>query len=223
MAVETELKTIGDVVKREWDKLYNRETVTILSGQVVAVGEVVSFVAVGTTAIGAAAAGNTGDGTIGTVSAGTAAKAGAYRVTITTAQANAGLFSVEDPDGVTVGTGTVGVAYTGGPNFTISDGATDFIVGDAFTVTVATGSLKYKSYDNEAAAGANVVLGVMLEAVDATAGDLKGVILARGPAVVDKNSLVFGVGVTTDAEKDAAYEDLRRIGIVPRTGIGAAA
>lgn len=47
-----------------------------------------------------------------------------------------GTFSVTDPDGLTVGTGTVGNAFANQIAFTIADGSPDFIVGDGFDVTV---------------------------------------------------------------------------------------
>lgn len=99
---------------------------------------IVGPAAVTYTAAAAAVAGNTGNGTITatpTTSAGV--KAGVYKATITVAAANAGTFELEDPDGVTVGEGTVAVAFSrGGLAFTIADGATDFVVGDQFAITV---------------------------------------------------------------------------------------
>jgi phage tail sheath protein FI len=48
-----------------------------------------------------------------------------------------GTFSVTDPDGNAVGTGSVGNAFANQIAFTIADGTPDFIVGDGFDVTVA--------------------------------------------------------------------------------------
>lgn len=90
------------------------------------------------TAVGAAVAGNTGNGTITaspTITAG--AKAGVYTVTMLEPATNAGEFVVEDPDGISIGNGTVAVAFSaGGVAFTVADGSTDFAAGDQFTVTV---------------------------------------------------------------------------------------
>lgn len=97
--------------------------------------------AVTLTGAGAAVAGNTGNGTITAAPAVAAgSKVGAYRLTAIAAAANAGTFNFEDPDGVLIDTVTVGVAYTGGGigPFTIADGATDFVVGDQFTITVTS-------------------------------------------------------------------------------------
>lgn len=218
MATYTDKKRIGDVLKREWDKLYNRETVTLLAGQVVELGEVLSKVDVATTASSAAkAGGNTGDGAMGTVTPGSGAVAGVYTVRIVEAAANGGRFEVKNPNGQVVGEGNVGVAFSGGGlGFTLADGGTDFIVGDGFDITVGGGSGKYVSYNNEGTAGADAGDVIALEAVDATDADSGLVVLARGPAVVARGSLVFGAGVTTDAERDAAYADLEAKGIVIR-------
>lgn len=94
------------------------------------------------TATPAAAAGNTGNGTCGTVTLSAGAKAGVYTMSCFAAATNAGKFRLEDPDGLYVGTVTVASAFSaGGLAFTLADGATDFAVGDAFTITVASNTL----------------------------------------------------------------------------------
>lgn len=80
---------------------------------------------------------NTGTGTCGTVTVSAGAKIGVYTVEIDKVVSNAGAFIVRDPDGIYVGEGNVASAFSaGGLAFTIAD-ATDFIVGDGFTITVA--------------------------------------------------------------------------------------
>src|SRR5690242_4149823 len=120
------------------------KAITALSGQNLVRGQVVGAVTVGA-AVAAAFAGNTGNGVMGAVTTGANAKPGVYKVVIVEPAANAGTFIVEDPDGNIVGRGTVAVAFVGPINFTLADGATDFIAGDGFDVTVAAGSGKYKS------------------------------------------------------------------------------
>ena len=89
------------------------------------------------TAVAAAFAGNTGNGTMGAVTVSAGAKAGVYNLIVIEPGANAGVFQVIDPDGVFVGRGTVAVAFSaGGLAFTLADGATDFVAGDGFTITV---------------------------------------------------------------------------------------
>ena len=97
--------------------------------------------AAGLAAAGSEAAGNTGNGTItDTPTVGTGAKVGRYTVTIVEPATDAGEFTVEDPDGNTIGNGTVAVEFTGGGlTFTVADGSTDFAAGDQLYVDVSGG------------------------------------------------------------------------------------
>jgi hypothetical protein len=89
------------------------------------------------TATPAADAGNTGDGTLAAVVSDNTAQVGVYNAVCVAAATNAGSFLVTDPGGVVVGTATVDVEFVGdGLTFTIADDTTDFVVGDAFTITV---------------------------------------------------------------------------------------
>lgn len=91
-------------------------------------------------AVGAAVAGNTGNGTITAApTVGAGAKVGVYRAVCIEPATDLGKFTVENPDGVTVGVATVGTEFVGGGlTFTIADGDTDFVSGDSFTITVAS-------------------------------------------------------------------------------------
>lgn len=64
--------------------------------------------------------------------------------------------------------------------------------------------------------GAETANAVLIEAVDATAGDKTGLIVARGPAIVSKIALVFDASVDQAAEKTAKHLQLAAAGIVPR-------
>lgn len=91
---------------------------------------------------------NTGNGTV-TLAAPTAGNVvplvGAYVLTAVTAVTHGGVFKLVDPNGVTVatditmtpGAGGATIIKVAGLQFTITDGSTDFIVGDSFTLTVA--------------------------------------------------------------------------------------
>lgn len=64
--------------------------------------------------------------------------------------------------------------------------------------------------------GDQVAAGVLIEAVDASGGDARGVIISRGPAIVARGELVFHASVD-DADKRAAkIAQLSAIGIVAR-------
>lgn len=186
---------------------------TVLSGQNLQPGHVLGKVAAGT-AIGAAASGNTGDGAISAIAAGTAAKEGVYVVTCIEPAANGGTFSVEDPDGVTVGTASVGTAFAGPVAFTIADGTTDFAAGDRFTITVAAGPGKYKEYNPANTDGSQTAVAILYAAVDASAGDQPGVIIARH-AEVNAFELVWFTGADAD-QKDAAIAQLKAQDIIAR-------
>ena len=108
----------------------------IITGGVATIG---SKENVAYSAAGAAAGGNTGDGTItGSPTTGASVKVGVYKIVCIEPAANAGKFTVHDPDGIVLGVATVGVAFSTGSHvtFTIADGATDFVSGDLFNVTV---------------------------------------------------------------------------------------
>jgi len=64
--------------------------------------------------------------------------------------------------------------------------------------------------------GAEVARAVLIEAVDATAGDTTGLVLARGPAIVSKSALGFDPSVDQPAEIAAKYAELASQGIVAR-------
>ncbi len=89
------------------------------------------------TAAAVAGSGNTGNGAMGAVTVTAGAKPGVYVLEITAAAANAGAFRVTDPTGIFVDDGDVAAAFSaGGLAFTLADGATDFVVGDTFAITV---------------------------------------------------------------------------------------
>ncbi len=123
-----------------------------------------------TTGTAVATAGNAGNPTFGTIAIGAAGKPGAYKLTFTAATK----FDVEDPDGVKIGSGTTGVAFSkAGVGFTLTAGGTPAVAGDEWTITVAVGSGKYIVYTASGAAGpADAVL---YNYLPAQTGDAKAV------------------------------------------------
>ncbi len=190
----------------------SRESITILSGQNLKPGHVLGKILDGS-AVGAAVAGNTGNGTIGSVDAGTSAKKGVYTLTCIEPAANGGKFSVEDPDGVTIGSASVGAPFAGAVEFTIADGATDFASGDGFTITV-TGVEKFKEYNPASTDGSQIAVALLLDYADATAGDVPGVGIVR-QAEVNAGELVWFTGAI-DNQKAAGLESLQAVGIIAR-------
>ena len=215
MTTLTEGQHAGEFLVAEWDIRASREEITVLSGQNLKAGHVVGKVTLGA-ATPAAVAGNTGNGTIGAVTVGLGAKVGVYNLVCIEPATNAGKFTVEDPDGVMIGVATVAVAFSaGGLGFTIADGATDFVSGDAFTITVAAGSGKYKEYNPANTDGSAVVAGVLFDAVDASAADKKGVVIARGPVVVNAGELQWFTGASA-GQKTTGRAGLTSLGIISR-------
>lgn len=199
------LKDDGDEVGR-----YSRDNGVLLAGNNLSSGAVLGAVlAGGVTATPAAkSGGNTGDGTLATVTAYAPAYNGVYTVRITAAAANAGTFEVRSPGGVLLGTGTVAVEFSGGGlTFTVADGATDFIVGDGFDITVANAYTKYTEYDPAATSPAQHPAGILYLAVDATSVDTPCVVVAR-EAVIAPSFLHWKAGLT-NAQKQATLDVLR--------------
>lgn len=154
-------------------------------------------------------------GTIASVTVSAGAKAGVYRVIIVDAETNKGNFTVTDPDGVIVGFGVVATAFSGGGlAFTVTDGTTDFSVGEGFNITVAAGSGKYKAAVETAVDGSKVAAAIVMEEVSVAATtDTKVLCLVRGPAIVSKAGLVLDSTYNLDAEKNAVYAALEAKGI----------
>lgn len=143
------------------------------TGTAIDSGTLLTKVDTGTAAF-AMDAGATGNPTSGTITVGAAAMPGAYTVEFTAATK----FTVEAPDGVTVGTGTLGTAFTkGGLSFTLTAGGTPAVAGDTAKITVAAGSNKYVVYTADGAAGeADAIL---YQTLPAATGDAKAVGFTR--------------------------------------------
>lgn len=166
----------------------------------------------------------TGNGTISALSLGRDAKTGNYRFEITAAITNGGEFKFTGPDGDVIEVGFI-VAGAGGTfvgtnknqlNFTVTEGSTDFAVGDAFNVCVFNqlNGGKVVAWDPTTFDGRDDVAGVLYDNVNATAGDLAGVIVARD-ATVMKAALQWAAAITA-ANKESAYRDLAARGIIAR-------
>jgi hypothetical protein len=159
------------------------KAITILTGLVLVLGTLLGKILLGAATAAAKTGGNTGDGTL-TMDATTPilarAKVGVYTVRCIAAAANAGTLRVTDPEGYVLGDVAVGGTFANQIKFATADGATDFIVGDGFDITIAAGSGKYKAYDADNVDGSQYPELVLAEAIDSTAGDQKAVAYASG-------------------------------------------
>lgn len=191
-----------------YDNKYSLDVVTLdASAAALAAGTLLGQITANSATSAAKSGGNTGNGSMGSITVGTGAKPGVYKLRVTKAATNAGDFQVIDPEGDVIGVGTVAVAFNnGGLAFTLADGATDFIVGDGFDITV-TGTGKYVAYNNAATNGSEVVAAILKDNVVDSAADQKVVVVKRH-AEVD-GALLTGLDTPARA-------DLLAMGIIVR-------
>jgi hypothetical protein len=212
MTAFTEGNHAGEHIVSEASGTRSREVVTIASGQNLAAGTVLGRQR--GTASSAALGTNTGNGTMGAVTLGAGAMEGAYKLTIIEPGANVGQFIVENPLGAIIGHGTVASAFSaGGLSFTLADGATDFVAGDSFTITVAAGT-KYVAHDQDGTDGSEIAVAVLFAACDATDGDTSAVAHVRD-CEVQASKLTWQDDIDA-GEKTAALAQLAAAGIIAR-------
>lgn len=128
----------GEHVAAEFDANYNRDTVTVLSGQDLAAGAVLGRITKAIAAAPIPTIVGTGTGLMSALSFGPAVQTGSYVITLTATSATAA-FTVTAPDGTSLPTGNVATAYTSEHiNFLIANGGT-MTTGDSYTVVVTAG------------------------------------------------------------------------------------
>jgi len=159
------------VVRHEENPDFCREVKTLLAGSG-AVRALLLGTVVGLAALGAASAvaggSNTGDGSMGAITLGDDAELGGYVLTVTSASSDAGAFELVTPNGVRLPDGNVAAAYASEHlNFTLADGAADFVVGDTFTITVADGTGKATAVDASKVDGTEDAYGVVIRDAEA--------------------------------------------------------
>lgn len=223
----SEKNYMGDLLKYESgeNSLYARDNGTLIAGQNLALGAVLGKISIGGLTSAVKSGGNTGNGVV-TVDPTTPilvnARTGIYSARVTVAGANSATFRVTDPlgdvlgDFAYAGAGAVG-AFADQIKFTITDGATDFVVGDGFDLTVAAGSTKYTQLAPGAADGSQVAVAVLLATTDATAADVNTPIVAR-TAMLTANRVLWPAGITAP-QKTLAIQQLQAVGIILRTGV----
>lgn len=208
MAEKTEGRYRGEFLYSEACGTRSLETVTIDTGDLAA-GTVVAQLLAATSVAGT----NTGNGVMGAVTVGSKVEAGAYLLKCIAAATNAGTFAVYTPSGARLADLTVAVAYTGNHlNMTLADGATDFVVNDSFTITVAAG--KYVALNVAGTDGSQIASGILYDNVDATAADVEAVVYVRD-CEVNGNEITWP-GSITAPQKAAAIAQLATLGIIVR-------
>lgn len=220
MTTLTEGRHANEFRISEADGDLSREAIVVKSGQNLVAGAVLGTIVTATVVSAAKSGGNTGNGTF-TVDATTpallGAKLGVYSLRCIAAATNNGTFRLEDPDGIVLGdtvmsggAGTVAEQIKGA----LADGATDFVVGDGFDITVSALVEKEVEFNPAGTDGSQVATGILYGAVDATSADTRGVAYKRN-CEVNGNMITWKSGATT-AQKAKGIADLKRVRIIVR-------
>ena len=199
---------------------FHVDAITLKSGSSLVAGAVLGAVETGTATVTAGTpvsgvGGTVGNGTVGAFTADAGAMAGTWML-ICTATGATGKFRVMKPDGTLDGILTIGTAYNGGINGTISDGANDWLVDDIIPMVVAYAGdatdVEYVEWDPAATDGSQIVAGILMKKTDATSADVVTTALKRGPSVVNYNDLTWKSGATA-AQKLVGKAGLLALGI----------
>lgn len=94
---------------------------------------------------------------------------------------------------------------------------TNYAIGSVLGRITASG--KYRLSPATAVTGdegAESAVAVLIEAVDATSVDKKGLTVARGPVILSKAILAFDASVNDAGKKAAKHAQLAAAGLVPR-------
>jgi len=155
----------------------------------------------GVPSTGTADGGNTGNGTCTGVEGRRDLKVGTCTLTCKTAVTNGGVFSVEDPDGNALPDATVGTSYVSDQiALLLNDGATDFAVGDIFTIAVTIDPRQVVPVDKTATDGSSVPYCVLAETVDASSAAVRTVGYLEGQ--FNERALVFASGTDVEDVRD---------------------
>lgn len=149
-----------------------------------------------------AASGNVGTGTITGLSVGAGVRPGAYRLLCIEPAPNGGVFSLEDPVGVTFGRVVVGVPYVGPLRLTLNDGASDFAAGDLFVLTVGpTSPRSVKRATPGATDGTSWPMAIAVGLTNAMGGPVE--CLAHTHGAHRAEGIVFDSGYSLDFVRSA--------------------
>jgi hypothetical protein len=212
----------SDVVKYVVDDFISKGQEILTAGaadNVADIGTVLGRIDVGVRdASYAARAGNTGNFTNAFANPKVAAgsKLGVYAITFTAATK----FRVEDPDGIELGEGTTGVAFTNVLKFTITAGGTPAVVGDAADITVTETAVTTKKVVpiNFAAVDGSqnaYAISLSIKTVKIAGADVN-ILTLRRLGCIDSSKLIWPAGAT-DPQKAAALAQLAANFIIARS------
>ncbi len=188
------------------------------SDNIADVGTVLGAITIGAlSAAYAARAGNTGNFTNAFANPAVApgSKVGVYTVTFLTATR----FRVEDPDGIELGEGTTGTAFTNQLKFTLTAGGTPAAAGDAADITVTAAAVATKKLvpiNFAAIDGSQNAYAIALQKkIAPNGGSDQPILTLRRLACIDPNYLLWPAGAT-DPQKAAALAQLESSYIIQR-------
>lgn len=206
MPVLYEGRHSGEYVAYEEENQYSVEAITVAAGADLYPGTVLGRIPTATATAAAKTGGNTGAGTIamdGTTPVLDGVKSGVYTVRMTAATA----FTVEDPDGVVIGTGATGTAFADDVKFTVTASGTAFVAGDGFDITVGPISYVYKQLAPAATDGTQVAVGILRNQALAASAAKASVAHVR-QAIATASEIVWPSGITS-TQKTIAINQLR--------------
>lgn len=172
------------------------KTVLIASGNTYTRGTVLGRASL--KSLVASAATGTGNGSITGLTVGSGAEVGVYQLKATAADK----FAITDPTGDAVGVATVGTPFTSNQlNLTITAGATAFVAGDAFNVTVSPATDAYSQSVRTATDGTQVPCAILVDDVDTNAGAAMAGVYLMGQ--FNQNRITFDDSWTVQDLADA--------------------
>lgn len=139
---------------------------------------------------------------------------GDYHIEIVEDVANAGRILVRGPDG-TETRGNVGAAVDGQLNFTLNDGAADFVAGDNWVVNVSypNANGRWCPVNPAALDGTQIAAGILYTRQGITTGTKKATMVVRMQPV---NGRLLDFGALTDPQKAVAEAQLAAQNIIVR-------
>ena len=160
-------------------------------------------------------AGGSGDGTITNAAMGAKAQIGLYTLTaITVSAPDASVFSVHAPNGERLADAVAGTTYdTEHIGCDLTNGDTDFVAGDSFTVEIEDGSGSLAQADSTAVDGTELLFGVLADDCDASLADVVCEVYEGG----EFNDAALGYAGSDDA--DTWADQGRALGIIIRENV----
>ena len=108
--------------------------------------------------------------------------------------------------------------YELNPNYTRESvmllAGTNYPLGAVLGVVTASG--KYTLSHATGTDGSETAAAVLLEAVDASAADVTGLVIVRGPVILSKAALVVDASVDDAAKLATKHGELAALGLIPR-------